>query len=76
MVKQPLRWERRALERESEMYGYENEKAFAGIHSTDNGTNGSKKQEARKITSSVHHLGGLADTIGFDQIRPDQVPGF
>lgn len=58
------------------MHGSENEKSFTGIHPTDNGTNGSKKQEARRVASSAHFLGGLADAIGFDQIRPDQIPGF
>lgn len=58
------------------MHGCEKEKSFAEIHPTDNGTNGSKKQAARRVTRSAHYLGGLADAIGFDQIRPDQIPGF
>jgi hypothetical protein len=58
------------------MHGCENEKGFAGIHPMDKDTKGFQEQESWKKTGLNHDLGEVMDIVEFDQIRPDQIPGY
>ncbi|BBO74244.1 hypothetical protein DSCW_16610 [Desulfosarcina widdelii] len=58
------------------MHGCENEKVFAGIHPPEKDTTGFKNQESWKKTLVLHDFGEATDIVEFDQVRPDQIPGY
>jgi hypothetical protein len=58
------------------MHGCENEKGFAGIHLMEKDTKGFQEHEPRKKTPLNHDLVEVTDIVEFDQIRPDQIPGY
>ena len=58
------------------MLGCENETVFAEIHPVEKDTKELQERDCCKKTRLIHDFGGATDIFEFDQIRPDQIPGY